>query len=211
MDPSRHQGPYEFKDADRDFGKLFTKVADSSHAPDLLLHKVPGIPISIDDNKANPGDVRDFMGKPLHTVLDPDALEGKLLRIFSDKEKAESYCLETVARMNPHNPPPPGGGYLDLYEHDWFGGCGWRFLESDFNIGDFTKYWGCGFLWWGWKNLNDITTSVDCYTSGRSVVVLAEHINLGGSWLWIPSPSWITNLGIYGWNDIASSAMLMYF
>lgn len=206
---AKGKGPQKFKDAGRDFSKLLGGMACSSHASDLLLHKVPSMPITIDNSKASRGDVRDFIGKPLHTVIDPDALEGKLLHIFSDKDKAESYCRETVARMKPHNPPPPGGGYMDLYEDDSFGGCGWRFLERDFNIGNFTQYWGCGFLWWGWKNLNDTTTSVDCYISGNSVVVLAEHTYLGGSWLWIPGRCWIPNLGVFGWNDVASSAMLL--
>src|SRR5688500_17616874 len=91
-------GAENFKDAGRDFNKLFNGVACSSHASDLLLHKVPTMPITIDHTKASPGDVRDFLGTPLHTVLDPDALEGKLLHIFSDKDKAESFSRETVAR-----------------------------------------------------------------------------------------------------------------
>ena len=41
-------------------------------------HEVPHIPIMIDGTKAESSNVRDFFGKPLHTVLDTDAVNKKM-------------------------------------------------------------------------------------------------------------------------------------
>ena len=41
--------------------------------------------------------------------------------------------------------------------------------------------------------------------------MLAEHINLDGSWIWFPGRSFVPSLGAYGWNDRAPSLIIMYF
>src|SRR3954453_22213284 len=70
-------------------------------------HKVPRIPITIDQAKANPMDVRSFLGKPLHTVVDEDALNGKMLQIFTNNETAESFARSSVTSRKSKRQRPP--------------------------------------------------------------------------------------------------------
>ncbi|HKR20974.1 MAG TPA: hypothetical protein VJS17_00215, partial [Pyrinomonadaceae bacterium] len=60
-------------------------------------HKVPRMPIMIDQAKANPLDVRAFVGKPLHTVLDADALDGKMLQLFTSDKTAQAFAKSSLA------------------------------------------------------------------------------------------------------------------
>jgi hypothetical protein len=64
----------------------------------------------------------------------------------------------------------------------------------------------------GWIDANDQISSVDARISGnRPFVILFEHVNMGGSQLWLWGRDLVHDLGQFGWNDRASSLMMMYF
>jgi hypothetical protein len=106
---------------------------------------------------------------------------------------------------------PIGGGYLDLYEDEDWGGCTWRINEWE-HTHNLSDLWACGFLWWGWINADLKVTCVDSRISGvKPVTILADQQNLGGAWFWTPGRSFITSLVPYGWNDRARSVTWLYF
>jgi len=176
-------------------------------------HKVPRMPIMIDQSRADPMDVRDLRGQPLHTVLDDDGLNGKMLQIFTSKDKAEDYLKDVLSgkltsrrAKRAADAIPPGTGYLELYEHIDFGGCSWRLLEANIGnqVNDYSTLISCGFLWWGWRNANNMISSADIIV-GRAAVVFYDDINLAGSSFAVPGEAWIPNLVDHGWNDRFSS------
>lgn len=203
---------------------MFLTPGDSDcacHGP--RKHKVPRMPIMIDQAKANPLDVRAFTGKPLHTVVDADALDGKMLQIFTSNETAESFARSSLASIKskrqaepqPTLTPgvPPGHGAIDLFEHIDFGGCEWRVPESTGNgtVGNYGDLW-CGALWWA-KNANNRVSSMDILVSADLVWFFdLEGINLvgGSATLLLPGNAWVPNLVDLGWNDRISSHLLLY-
>jgi hypothetical protein len=186
-------------------------------------HKVPRMPIMIDDAKANPMDVRSFVGKPLHTVVDDDALDGKMLQIFTSNDMAESFArsslLSAKSKRQAATPEPtltpgitPGQGYIDLFEHIDFGGCEWHIPENSNNgtVGRYADLW-CGILWWA-KNADNRVSSADVAVSADLVVFFdLEGINLigGSATLLVPGNAWIPSLVPFGWNDRISSHLLL--
>ena len=186
-------------------------------------HKVPRMPIMIDQAKANPMDVREFLGKPLHTVVDSDALDGKMLQIFTSDETAHAFAKSTAAsRKSKRQLPPPqpaltpgvpvNHGYVDLFEHIEFGGCEW-YIPEFFHNGTVPNYgdlW-CGALWWA-KNANNRVSSMDILVSADLVWFFdLENINLpgGSATLLMPGDAWVPSLVDFGWNDRISSHILL--
>lgn len=185
--------------------------------------------LTIDGGEEPPEVIKELDGQPLHYVVDRDALSGRMLNVFTEKERAEGHFRETVdealprqrrggsAEVEAHQSAypggvPPNGGYVDLYEDDWWGGCSWRFYESQRVLRDFRTIGACGFLWWGWVNPNDRVSCIDALVSGaRPACILCEHVLLGGSWLWLPGRCFVPSLIPWGWNDRASSLMIMQF
>lgn len=107
------------------------------------------------------------------------------------------------------------GGYVDLYEHVGFTGAKWYFDVGWGTIRDFRKVYPT--LWWH-TNIDNKVSSVDvniAYADGNirenAYVILFEEPNLRGSQLWLWSgaaqigPGMYDDLGVYGWNDVASS------
>jgi hypothetical protein len=199
-------------------------------AEGLRTHKVPRVPIMIDEKEVDPMLVREFTGHPLHTVVDTDGLKGKMLKIFTTKDKALAFSkhlpkkdeglkeqrskLEGVGTSQQALTAgiPPDGGYIELYEHVDFGGCAWRLLEyNNHTVANYGNLWACGFLWWGWKNANNTVSSIDVRVSADLVSFCdGPNINLSSA-IWFPGDSWITNLVMFGWNDRISSHLLWYF
>jgi hypothetical protein len=185
---------------------LFPRGINASRPRDPNTHQVPRIPLLIDGKETERGAIRQLNGRPLHTVIDQDALDGKALHVFSNRDEAEQYYR---GHMIPGS-PPPGTGYMDLYEAEYWGGCSWQVLERSNYPGDFRKLWACGFLWWWWRNPDKNVRCVDFWT-GATTVILCSGYNLGGSWLWLPGTAWVESLAPYGWNNRASSMLWMYF
>jgi len=104
----------------------------------FTIHKVPRMPIMIDQVQTDPRDVREFTGRPLHTVLDADALDGKMLQIFTSKEKIEAFVRSLPTGKQSSTPKtqkqtgtaqaaltdgiPPDGGYMKILTSA--GACG---------------------------------------------------------------------------------------
>lgn len=194
----------------------------------LPAHKVPRIPVMIDQASANPMDVREFTGQSLHTVVDQDALDGKMLQIFSNRGVAEEFARSLTRKKQPSTQNrqiktaksknmltagiPPDGGYLELYEHIDFAGCSWRLLEyNSHTVGNYGNLLACGFLWWGWKRADNTVSSFDVRVSADLVTFFDDvNINFSGSTIWVPGDAWVPNLVQYGWNDRISSHLLWY-
>ena len=185
-------------------------------------HRVPRMPIMIDQAKANPLDVRAFRGKPLHTVVDADASDGKMLQLFTSKETATKFA-QTISvqktRKQPSATPQPtltpgvpvDGGYIELFEHIDFDGCSWYIPEPYHNhtVPYYSQLW-CGILWWA-KNANNRVSSADIWVSADLVTFFdLEEINPSGSTITFAGDSWITSLVPFGWNDRFSSHLLWY-
>jgi len=111
------------------------------------------------------------------------------------------------------------GGYVTLHEHVNYGGAAWTFWADWGTIRDFRSVF-C-FLWWC-QNIDNQVSSVDVNIDyidpaipQMAYVILFANPNLGGAqlWLWSGSapggPGLYPDLGIYGWNDVASS--MRYF
>jgi hypothetical protein len=226
-------------------------VTDGSPRPSELTHRVPGLPILLDGRRLDdPGTIRRFTGQALHTVVDQEALEGNLLRIYTDRAEAEDHARnlrfdepqvpgapERGLRPEASSPPtypqvsnetglppiaggqgypggvPPNGGYIDLYEHVNQGGHSWRVREWERKaVADFRTLVSCIPWPFNCMDANDQVSSIDCLISGQNpFVLLAEDINLGGSWLWLWGRSIAPNLVPFGWNDRASSLLIVYF
>ncbi len=199
-------------------------------------HKVPRIPVMIDQSKADARDVRAFSGRPLHTVIDPDALSGEMLQIFTVRDSAQAFARSLPRNTGALLPKtegkpsagetgtlraaltagvPPDGGYMELYEHVDFGGCLWRLLEQNSHtVGNYGNLWAGGFLWWGWKNANNTISSFDIRVSADCVTFFdAINLDFGdfSNTLWVPGDAWVPNLVPFGWNDRISSHLLWSF
>jgi hypothetical protein len=207
------------------FRKLvFRPGFDANRPPDAIVHKPPQMPIMIDNTEASPNVVREFYGHPLYTVVDSEALDEKMLRIFTSRQQAEGYCRQLIDNQDPFwvrrdtfraasstAVAPPGFGYVELYEHTGFNGCVWRLLDNH-NVGDFRTVVACGFLGTAWFGINadNKVSSVDS-VSGWTVTVLCSGILLGGAWLFLPGDAFVPSLVPFGFNDIASSMLFLQF
>jgi hypothetical protein len=213
-------------------GMFIPPSEDHCSCHGLTTHKVPRIPIMIDESKEDPRSVREFTGKPLHTVVDDDALNGKNLQIFTCRDKAESFAksLRPKKRNIERSPKkssdqvsvaqyaltagiPPDGGYIELYEDVEFGGCSWRLLEYNRHAaGNYANLWSCGFLFWGWKNADNRISSMDVRLSADLVTFFdLPNLNFAGSTMWMSGDSWVPSLVPLGWNDRISSHLFWYF
>lgn len=108
------------------------------------------------------------------------------------------------------------GGYVNLHEHVNFGGAQWTFWADWGTIRDFTRV----YCWlWFCTNINDRVSSVDVninYKDGtipqQAFVVLFQDVQLGGASINLHSttvtpagPGMFDDLGLFGFNDLASS------
>jgi hypothetical protein len=188
----------------------------------------------IDQVAASPRDVRAFSGRTLHTVIDEDALNGKMLQIFTNGDTAKSLAqsaskgASSLPRARAPKPEsgtaalrqtltpgvPLDGGYLELYEHVEFDGCSWRLIEYDNHVvGNYGNLWACGFLWWNRKNAENKVSSLDILISADYAIFFdATDLDSGdfSNTLWMPGNSWVPSLVPFGWNDRISSHMLWY-
>jgi len=202
--------------------------SDASKAS-VNQHRVPTMPVQIDGDETDPRSVYDFIGTPLTTVVDADAISGRMLNIFSTRTKAIEYVdaaesplprrrrqagtyRERTASLSAALTagPPPGQGFYEMYQHDNLDGCYWRILEWEGLTFNYSTKFACGFLWWGWISADNIVSSIDSYVSADHVF-LWDFPALGGSNLWIPSGDFrINSLSAFGWNDRISSQNVLY-
>lgn len=195
-------------------------VTQDAPKKEQLVHEVPKVPTKIDGVQVEPQKVKDYDGKPLYYVVDPGKDAGQeddTLQVFSNEKKAREHARKTAAsRGRPAEaasdasaqsfcPVPLGSGRDQLYEHPCFGGKTVDFGHDE-NVPDFRRV-KC-FLW-VCTNYNDKASSIvipiRLGETQTRYAILHEHINYGGSQLWIPRGFVYDDLGVYGWNDRASS------
>jgi hypothetical protein len=189
-----------------------------------LAHKLPKRSIRLDGEIAKPRAVQAFDGMPLYYILDKAAFGGGEIAVFSTADQAGQYRERSSNKveLSDHRAAQVNldaantGGYVTLHENADYGGASWTFWARWGNIPDFRKVFPV--LWWT-TNINDRVSSVDtnivANPAGTKVwTVLYQHINFEGSQLWISNddlqwfeegPGLVRDLGILGWNDIASS------
>jgi hypothetical protein len=109
------------------------------------------------DGKDEPDAIlREYEGQPLQIVADRDALLGKRVQIFTSRERAEDYAHKVDAEAGwappdaagqsvPLDPPPPGQGFLQLYDGFSFATPTWRILEWERSSGNLRNFWAV--LW----------------------------------------------------------------
>lgn len=195
------------------------------------VHRVPTVPFTIDGERGRPIDLVRLRDRPLHTVVraGDDGEFQQACELYTSDDTLRQGLGDLVekqqALLQQPAPPVPGqfstfqkiglGIYLDLhlYQHVGFGGCEWEFTDQDHTLYllNFGVDFACGFLWWGWKQLDNQASSIivstglplaalydDWYNGGQAyIMVLNDN---GGSW-----GGYSTNLVPYGWNDRASS------
>lgn len=173
-----------------------------------VVHKVPRLPVEVDGKKANPESVRDFNGKPLHSVLDDTAGSQPVLKIFTELEQSKRlarHILDYHLAQNSSATVSAANGCMRLYQHINFEGCCWHLNENDsLVVPDYRSLLTCGFLLWGWKPAHDEISSIELRFS-RRVIVFYEDINLQGSSNIVVGPTNISDLRVSGWNDRISS------
>jgi len=160
-----------------------------------LSHKVPKMPVMIDEQEVDPRTVHDFRGQTLVTVADGDALEARMLHIFTSLKPAQEYLqagespsgkLASSSGGGSGSPgftqgPPPFGGFQELYDLDGLDGCYWRLYEAVDNLTfNYSTKFACGFLIFGWITADDNVSSIDCYVSADQVHMFSLP-NLMGS------------------------------
>jgi hypothetical protein len=90
---------------------LQARGVDASPRDGELTHRAPQLPVLLDGKtRVEPGAVRRFAGQPLHTVVDTEAAQGEVLRVYTDQEKAKEY----LSGLKIEDPEAPGSPNLGL-------------------------------------------------------------------------------------------------
>jgi hypothetical protein len=177
-------------------------------APAGIIHRAPNVPLVLDGEVLeDPQEITHLNGKPLYytplrtragialaAFTDPRAMiseSSKLVRTMTE-ESIPAATSEHICQQPPDNLPERVQFFEDInLDGDTIG------LNPDTAYPDLTDV-GHG-LFGDW---NDIISSVDWC---RWDVSLFEHINYGGSQLWLRAGCNTPNLVNLGWNDRASS------
>lgn len=177
-------------------------------APGEISHRAPNVPLVLDGKVLeDPQEITDHNGKPLYytplrtregialaAFTDPQAMiseSSKLARTVTEGS-IPAATSEHICQQPPDNLPERVQFFEDINESgDTIG------LNPDTAYPDLT---GVGHGLFG--DWNDTISSVDWC---RWDVSLFEHINYGGSQLWLPAGCNTPNLVNLGWNDRASA------
>ncbi len=179
-----------------------------------IVHRPPGIPLVLDGKLLkNPEEITSYNGTPLYyTPLSSHS--GLALGAFTSRDKmiAEAKHLaaslaenilqpqfEPIGVTNPDHLPEQ----VCFFEHINEEGdvlC----LPPRSACPDLTRVGRSKLLWWYTNDWNDVISSVSLC---RWDVTLFEHINFGGSQLWLPAVAAhnYRSLVELGWNDRTSS------
>jgi hypothetical protein len=185
-------------------------------APAAMIHRVPDVPLVLDGEVLeDPEEITQLNGQPLsYTPL--RTRTGVALAAFTDPRAMVSEASQLVRRMAegeilearsehictspPFNLPDRVQFFWDINESgDTIGLNGTHEGQPGEAFRDLTEI-DHGFL--GFGDWNDEISSV---SQCRWDVSLFEHINFGGSQLWLRAGCNTPNLVELGWNDRASS------
>jgi hypothetical protein len=192
----------------------------ASHQPSV--HRVPTVPFSIDGNQVAPEAILAYQGRTLHSALIAGDGDGPdELFVFTRPDEFEKFvraqggpdhALAKPTKANgsvthdsvvtqavtPQTYPVTGAAF---YEHMGMYGAGF-WLNSGQYFQDLTKVSEC---WLFCPSFNDRISSLWTGTGGGAV--LYEHINFGGSVLWVGRGVSQPYLEGIGWNDRASAVV----
>ena len=194
------------------------------------------MPVMIDEHETDPRSVLDLRGSRLDTVIDPDAEQGRMLHLFTNRNTAVEYLMSVVADPSQGNQPKTltekqslqsldavsafavataaATGMIELYVDAWWGKPSWRLSEFLHVL----KTAGSN----GWRNYHTLVAGwtlaykqVTCIDSNLALakhVTFAEGLNGAGDWL-LPHGGgkfFIEDLTRFGWNDRIASHKLWF-
>lgn len=81
-------------------------IADATRPARVISHHVPLMPSTVDGSEEDPQAIKDLDGVPLHYVVDRPALDGWMLQVFTDTERAAEYADRTLPRGSPRTGAP---------------------------------------------------------------------------------------------------------
>jgi hypothetical protein len=173
---------------------------DGNASSSLVL---PTIPVVVNGVRHEPQALKRMDWKEVHLYVDPDSHAGKFVYAFPTTKARDTFTRQ----RQPGTVSPTVIDRYDpvFYEHAYRAGGNVQFedCESQPYLG---QVW-CG--WFGCQNWNDRFSSL---TTGYSCnVVLYEHAHYGGSSILFARGGKVyDNLGLYGWDDIASALGFTY-
>ena len=180
---------------------------------------IPTIPTMIDHVIVDPRTIQDFHGRPLYTVTDREAQEGKMLKMFTDEHKAAEYgrsLLENPASgwQRIHKPRRSNGmgktiaarirgghrlssrysGDCELYQDINYGGILWDPKgdeNGDGNLPDFRRLYA-----YPWTNYNtwygwrDANDQISSFDLYTSANWIKFYRDINYGDPWIALPGW---------------------
>lgn len=200
-------------------GAILRLSSDSEPAPTFgspatlpIVHRRSTVPLILDGKVLHHSDeISSFNQKPLfYTPLRSSS--GVALAAFTSREQMlaqakhmrtshTEFMIRTQFEQICQQPPDSLPEQACFFEHIGEGGdvvC----LPPAQAYHDLTLVGRTKVLWWYTTDWNDVISSVSW---SRWDVSLFEHINYGGSELWLPAGCNTPNLVELGWNDRASA------
>lgn len=177
-----------------------------------IFHRYPSVPLALDGKLLqDPEELSAYNGQPLYyTPVRSKA--GLALAAFTSRSAMFSEIKTTQARLSEvavqplaehicTNNPDSLGEQACFFEHIGEQGDV-RCLPPNRAYRDLTRVGRTKVAWWYTSDWNDVISSVSWC---RWDVSLYEHVNYGGSQLWLPAGCNTPNLVELGWNDRASA------
>jgi hypothetical protein len=164
---------------------------------------LPHVPIVLNGTRSAPDGVLEYRDRPLYFVSDSQATADGVVQVFTTKDLAQTYCVESGAMESSKRSRMAAfvqDGSVELFRHIDFEGDRWFFSQAWGDIPDFRHVYG-----WSNININDEVSSL--YNSAMSnFLVLFEHIQYDPfGWALYITPGALPNLHDIGWGDMASS------
>ncbi len=164
-------------------------------------HKLPKVPLVIDNIKRPPEYIRRFEGQPLYFVLSPQAKNEGVLYAFTSHQKFRTYVdsLNVMKHSSSDSiVEPQHNDWNDVRSffnrHDGYSGET-LYVPAGYGYSDLGGvYWGG----WVWQDWSDEISSVRA--TPRGCTYLYEDENWGGSYLLIYSGQDAPDLDVYGWS-----------
>ncbi|GAA3250204.1 hypothetical protein [Nonomuraea helvata] len=161
-----------------------------------VTHPAPAMAVVVDGVEHDPRDLSRFDGRPLTYIYGTERL------VALTDDSALNGALWAASQLRAADPRPATQGEVQMFEHvdyagDWF----WCGAHQAYN--DLTS------VHHGPLHLHDWNDVISSMGSTNNAVRYYEHINFGGSSLFVQPFSDIPTLVPSGWNDRISSVWNM--
>jgi hypothetical protein len=188
-------------------------VPPHDELPDRFTeHPYPSVPLVLDGRRVyDREELNPHKGKPLYYT--PVRSGARIaMAAFTSRKRMIAEASHLADKLSDHmvqadsehactSSPDTLGEQVCFFEHIFEGG-GVICLPPGRAYSDLTRVGRNLAFWWYTTDWNDVISSVSWC---RWDVSLFEHINYGGSQLWLPAGCTTPNLVELGWNDVASS------